>query len=218
MVLELNNITHRYGELDVLRDVSLSLNAGESAALTAPSGAGKSTLLQIAGLLDVPSSGEVLIDGQSAQSDTQRTQLRRHHVGFIYQFHHLLPEFTALENALMPLRIAGRISKGHEKHAAELLERVGLSGRAHHRPGELSGGERQRVAIVRALIHEPKLILADEPTGNLDETNAQAMFDLMLELVRSSGAALLVATHNNALAAKLDSHYQLHLGRLESVL
>lgn len=215
-MLQLENVSHRYGDLEVLHTVSLVLKAGETAALSGPSGSGKTTLLQIAGLLDTPSGGTVSIDGQHAKTDAERTHLRRHQLGFIYQFHHLLPEFSALENALMPLRIAGRTSRGHEAHAKALLAQVGLEQRIHHRPGELSGGERQRVAIVRALVHEPKLVLADEPTGNLDEMLAEDMFALFLQLAKDSGAAVLVATHNLALAGKLDAHYRLHLGQLET--
>jgi lipoprotein-releasing system ATP-binding protein len=216
-VLTLQNITHTYGDMRVLDKLSLTLNAGQAVALTGPSGSGKSTLLQIAGLLDAPSQGEVSVCGTPADTDRARTQLRRHEIGFVYQFHHLLPEFSALENIMMPLRIAGLASKGHAKHALDLLGEVGLSERAQHRPAELSGGERQRVAICRALIHEPSLILADEPTGNLDEANADTIFAMFLKLARESGAAILVATHNMALAAQLDMHYQLHLGRLEAV-
>ncbi len=215
IMLALKNITHTYGELRVLDDLSLSLNAGQAVALTGPSGSGKSTLLQIAGLLDAPKQGEVSVSGISATNDATRTQLRRHEIGFVYQFHHLLPEFSALENIMMPLQIAGTASKGHQKHALELLGEVGLADRAHHRPAELSGGERQRVAICRALIHEPSLILADEPTGNLDEANADAIFAIFLKLAQESGAAILVATHNMALAGQLDVHYRLHMGKLE---
>ena len=214
-MLALHNITHTYGDLRVLDNLSLSLSAGQAVALTGPSGSGKSTLLQIAGLLDAPSQGEVSLGGTLATNDATRTQLRRHEIGFVYQFHHLLPEFSAIENIMMPLRIAGLASKGHQKHALELLGEVGLADRAQHRPSELSGGERQRVAICRALIHEPSLILADEPTGNLDEANADAIFKMFLKLARESGAAILVATHNMALAGQLDMHYRLHLGRLE---
>ena len=158
-----------------------------------------------------------MINGQNAtaMNESQRTQLRRHEIGFIYQFHHLLPEFTAMENILMPLKIAGRISKGHQARAMEMLEAVGLANRATHYPSELSGGERQRVAILRALIHEPSLILADEPTGNLDESKADDVFAMLMKLSKDSGAAVLVATHNMELAGQLDKQYRLHLGKLE---
>lgn len=215
MILELKNITHRYGELEVLKDVSLAIRAGETVALTGASGSGKSTLLQIAGLLDTPSEGEVRICGEQATADGARTRLRRDLIGFVYQFHHLLPEFSALENALMPLHIAGRADSVARTRAMALLEKVGLASRAHHRPAELSGGERQRVAIVRSMIHAPKLILADEPTGNLDERNAQAIFELFIELAKQSGAAVLIATHNLSLSQQLSASYRLHLGRIE---
>ena len=215
MALELQNITHHYGELEVLKNVSLRIRAGETVALTGASGSGKSTLLQIAGLLDASSEGRVHICGEQATTDAARTRLRRNMIGFVYQFHHLLPEFSALENALMPLHIAGRADNAAREKAHALLEKVGLSNRAHHRPAELSGGERQRVAIVRSMIHAPKLILADEPTGNLDERNAQAIFEAFIDLAKQSGAAILIATHNPNLAQQLSATYHLHLGHIE---
>lgn len=219
MILELNHITHRYGEIDVLRDLSLSLAPGELVALTGPSGSGKTTLLQLAGLLERPTAGAVLLDGEdvSRAGDIRQTALRREHIGFIYQFHHLLAEFSALENVLMPLRIAGRADETARARAGELLARVGLGHRLNHRPGELSGGERQRVAICRALIHRPKLVLADEPTGNLDEAMAESVFGLFVELARASGVGLLFATHNPELARRTDRPLRLHHGKLEAM-
>lgn len=217
MVLTLQHITHRYGELEILRDVSLSVKEGERIALVGPSGSGKTTLLQLAGLLDTPTSGTIAIAGKetTSLSEEKSTLLRREAIGFVYQFHHLLPEFSALENVRMPLRIAGQQDK--DKRAQALLERVGLNERISHRPGELSGGERQRVAICRALIHSPKLVLADEPTGNLDEAKADEVFALLTELAKETGAGVVVATHNLELAAQLDVTYRLHLGRLEKI-
>ncbi len=194
------------GMLPVLKDASLSVAVGEMVALVAPSGAGKSTLLHIAGLLEHPDSGEVLINGEAASQlgDDGRTALRRRQIGFVYQFHHLLPEFSALENLVLPQMIAGLHKREAEKRALELLAYLRVDKRASHRPAELSGGEQQRVAIARAVINAPRLLLADEPTGNLDPNTAGHVFSALRTLVRESGLAALIATHNYALAAEMD--------------
>jgi lipoprotein-releasing system ATP-binding protein len=192
--------------LEVLRGASLEVAAGEAVALVGPSGAGKSTLLQIAGLLEKPDAGEVGIAGQACGrlSDVQRTALRRRRIGFVYQYHHLLPEFSALENVVLPQMIAGRSRKEAAERARRLLGHVGLSERLAHRPARLSGGEQQRVAIARALANRPLLLIADEPTGNLDQHTADQVFDLLLGLVRRGGLAALIATHNHELAGRMD--------------
>ncbi len=192
--------------LQVLRGVDLQVRAGEMVALLGPSGAGKSTLLHIAGLLERADSGEVMIAGGacSTLSDVRRTALRRRAVGFVYQFHHLLPEFSALENVVLPQMIDGVSRTAAAKRATELLTAVGLAERLHHRPARLSGGEQQRVAIVRAMANRPKLILADEPTGNLDPATAGGVFDMLARLVKATDLAALVATHNVELARRMD--------------
>jgi len=194
------------GALPVLNDANLSVAGGEMVALVAPSGAGKSTLLHIAGLLEHPDSGEVLINGEAASqlNDDGRTALRRRQIGFVYQFHHLLPEFSALENLVLPQMIAGLHRREAERRARELLAYLRIEPRAGHRPAELSGGEQQRVAIARAVVNAPRLLLADEPTGNLDPHTAKHVFDALRSLVRESGVAALIATHNHALAAEMD--------------
>ena len=218
--LELNDLYRHYREgearLDILTGASLTLYPGETVALIAPSGAGKSTLLHIAGLLERPDTGEVLIGGRatSQMGDEARTRLRRHAIGFIYQFHHLLPEFTALENAVIPQTIAGYSRRDATARAQELLDYLGLGARASHRPGELSGGEQQRVAIARAVANAPALLLADEPTGNLDPRTADHVFATLLALARGSGLAALIATHNLELAAQLDRRVTLRDGQL----
>ncbi|HLF58501.1 MAG TPA: ABC transporter ATP-binding protein [Alphaproteobacteria bacterium] len=206
-------------QIEVLRGASLEVNPGEIVALTGPSGSGKSTLLHIAGLLEHPQSGEVTIEGTpcSGLSDDKRTGLRRRCLGFVYQFHHLLPEFSALENVVLPQMIAGVTRKKAAARAAELLALVGLKDRAAHRPSELSGGEQQRVAIVRALANEPAVLLADEPTGNLDLHTADAVFAEILNLVRRTGIAALVATHNPELARRMDRTLRLEDGRIVAV-
>ncbi len=204
------------GEVVVLDGAELALAPGEIAALVAPSGAGKSTLLHIAGLLDTPSSGEVAILGQRAGhlDDASRTRLRRGTIGFVYQFHHLLPEFSALDNVVLPQSAAGRSRPAAKARAKDLLDLVGLSHRATHRPAELSGGEQQRVALCRALANEPRLLLADEPTGNLDPDTSARVFDVLLGLVRETGMAALIATHNPDLAARMDRTLRLANGRI----
>lgn len=205
--------------LVVLEDASLTVAPGEIVALIGPSGAGKSTLLQIAGLLERPDSGEVVVGGVAAGglNDWQRTRLRRDHLGFVYQYHHLLPEFSALENVMIPQRIAGRPKTLAAARARDLLGDLGLAPRAGHRPGQLSGGEQQRVAIARALANGPRLLLADEPTGNLDPATADRVFDSLLSLVRTEGLAALVATHNPELARRMDRCVTLTGGRLAEV-
>jgi lipoprotein-releasing system ATP-binding protein len=218
--LRLDRITRVYKqagrELVVFRDISLSLKRGEIAALVGQSGAGKSSLLHIAGLLEEPTEGEVFIEGQAVSHlpERARTEIRRETLGFVYQFHHLLPEFTALENVAMPRRIAG-FSRDHAaKEAKRLLAMVGLAERVDHRPSQLSGGEQQRVAIARALANSPRVLLADEPTGNLDPRTADGVFDVLISLVRSENLSALIATHNYALSDKMDRTLQLDKGAL----
>ena len=208
-VLNLSNITRDYasggGVLHVLNGANLSIAAGELVALVGPSGSGKSTLLHIAGLLDTPQTGSISIAGSDAStaSDATRTRLRNQHIGFIYQFHHLLPELTAAENVTMPQRIAGVKTAEASARAHDLLKRLGLAERAHHYPSQLSGGEQQRVAIARALANKPALILADEPTGNLDPATSDSVTELLLEMAREENVAALIATHNMTLAKRL---------------
>jgi lipoprotein-releasing system ATP-binding protein len=204
------------GALPVLLGVDLAVRAGEIVALVAPSGTGKSTLLHLAGLLEKPDGGHVLIDGRDAGAldDAGRTAIRRDKIGFVYQFHHLLPEFTALENVVLPQMIAGKSRKEAEARAAGLLAGFGLTSRARHYPGKLSGGEQQRVAIARALANAPRVLLADEPTGNLDVATAGVVFDELLHIVRDTGVAALVATHNPELAARMDRTVTLREGRV----
>ena len=220
-VLELTGIEKAYlkglpGEVVVLRGLDLSLARGEVAALVAPSGAGKSTLLHIAGLLDTADTGTVAIGGKvmTGLSDRARTAARRQDVGFIYQFHHLLPEFSAAENIVLPQLANGVARAKAEARAADLLARVGVAARAYHRPAALSGGEQQRVAFCRALANGPRLLLADEPTGNLDPATANQVFATLMELVRETGLSALIATHNMELAARMDRVLRLDAGHL----
>jgi len=219
-VLRLDSIkrTFRQGKnrLEVLRDINLQINAGEIVALVGPSGAGKSTLLHIAGLLEKPDSGEITIVGEACSrlNDDGRTRIRRQNMGFVYQYHHLLPEFSAFENITIPQIIAGRGRKDSKKRALEMLDWLGLSERTSHRPARLSGGEQQRVAIGRAIANGPKLLLADEPTGNLDPHTAGDVFDVLLKLARGAGLAALIATHNPELAKRMDRIVTLDDGQL----
>jgi len=203
-------------DLHVLTGADLEIRAGEIVALVAPSGAGKSTLLHVAGLLDRPDGGRVLIGGRDAGElpERDRTAIRRTEIGFVYQFHHLLPEFTALENVALPQLAAGKSRAEADAEAARLLALMGLAERSDHRPSELSGGEQQRVAICRAVANAPKLLLADEPTGNLDPATSDRVFDALLTLVRGEGLAALIATHNMDLAARMDRIVRLNAGRI----
>ena len=218
--LVLRSVTRVYrgdaGDLPVLRGADLTVQAGEIVALVAPSGAGKSTLLHVAGLLDRPDGGSVLIEGRDAGGlpDAARTAVRRDTIGFVYQFHHLLPEFSALENVVLPQMIAGVPRAAAQDRAAALLTAFGLASRLGHAPGKLSGGEQQRVAIARALANGPKLLLADEPTGNLDVATAESVFAELLAIVRDHGLAALIATHNPDLAARMDRTVTLRDGKL----
>ncbi len=204
------------GEVVVLRGASITVAAGEVVALVAPSGAGKSTLLQIAGLLDVADAGSVHYGARqmTGLNDRARTEARRGEVGFIYQFHHLLPEFSALENITLPQLAQGIPKPEAEARARDLLARVGVLARASHRPAALSGGEQQRVAFCRALANRPKLLLADEPTGNLDPANAAQVFDVLMQIVRETGLSALIATHNMDLAARMDRVVRLQNGQI----
>ncbi|WP_300299015.1 ABC transporter ATP-binding protein [Ferrovibrio sp.] len=221
-VLELQDIRRTFSQggetVEVLRGVDLSVKGGEIVALLGPSGSGKSTLLHIAGLLEQPSSGRIVIGGQdcSRMNDAERTLTRRLRIGFVYQYHHLLPEFSALENAAMPLRVRGEGAGAAEAKAAVLLTHLGLAHRLKHRPARLSGGEQQRVAIARAVVGKPDLLLADEPTGNLDEKTAETVFAELTDLARNNGIGALIATHNLELARRMDRVVTLHEGRLRA--
>jgi lipoprotein-releasing system ATP-binding protein len=216
--VSLQAVARRYRQgdatLEILRGVDLVLWPGQSVALIAPSGAGKSTLLHIAGLLEHADSGEIYINGAATAhlSDAERTQIRRSEIGFVYQFHHLLPEFSALENVMLPQMIRGHTRGEAQKRAGELLTYLGLKSRLTHRPAELSGGEQQRVAIARAVANAPRLLLADEPTGNLDPRTADHVFSTLEQLVRASGLAAIVATHNMELAERMDRRVTLKDG------
>lgn len=221
MVLELKGIKrtfHQGGKaLRVLRGTGLSVAAGEVVGLLGPSGSGKSTLLHIAGLLEKPDAGAVVIGGEKCGelSESDRTIIRRHGIGFVYQFHHLLPEFTALENVLLPQLIAERDEAEARERAADILSRLGLKKRLEHLPAELSGGEQQRVAIARALANDPALLLADEPTGNLDESTAKKVMDELIAAARDRGVGAVIATHNMTLAGRMDRCVHLHDGVLQ---
>ncbi|WP_417581418.1 ABC transporter ATP-binding protein [Pelagibacterium sp.] len=210
VLLELKNVQQTYGDgagaVHVLNGADLTIRRGEIVALIAPSGAGKSTLLHICGLLERPTGGDVDIDGERTAklADRQRTLLRRHLIGYVYQFHHLLPEFSALENVTMPQLIAGESQRDGDARSKQLLDAMGIGHRSTHRPAELSGGEQQRVAIARASANKPSLILADEPTGNLDPTTSDTVFSALAELIRQQNAGCIIATHNHDLARKAD--------------
>ena len=218
--MELRGVTRFFNQggrrLEVLREASVVVTNGEALGLTGPSGSGKSTMLHVAGLLERPSGGEVLIAGQESSNldDNARTSLRRHHLGFVYQFHHLFPEFSALENVMLPQIVARSERNAARIRARELLDRVGLSARLAHRPGQLSGGEQQRVAIARALANKPKILLADEPTGNLDPETASQIIDLLLRFVVEDGLAAIIATHNPQIADRLSRNLILRDGHL----
>ncbi|ARU93661.1 lipoprotein-releasing ABC transporter ATP-binding protein LolD [Tatumella citrea] len=220
LLLQCDQLCKRYQEgnlqTDVLRNVSFTLQPGEMTAIVGSSGSGKSTLLHLLGGLDSPTSGDVLFKGQSLNqmSSSAKAELRNRELGFIYQFHHLLPDFTALENVAMPLLIGKKNSSEALQRATEMLAAVGLEKRASHRPSELSGGERQRVAIARALVNRPSLVMADEPTGNLDARNADAIFQLLGELNQMQGTAFLVVTHDLALARRLNRQMEMRDGQL----
>ena len=220
-VLELASIKKSFSKgssnkIEVLKGIDLQLFPGEIVALVAPSGAGKSTLLQIAGLLDKPLSGKIFIDGQEIQnkSDNQLTMIRRREIGFVYQFHHLLPEFSSRENIDLPQLANGFPSKDAQRRSNELLDLVNLANRSNHRPAELSGGEQQRIAICRALANKPKIILADEPTGNLDQNTTLSVFESLLNIVKKTNLAALIATHNLDLAKRMDRVVELIDGKI----
>ena len=221
--LELRGVvrTFKQGDtrLQILRGADLAIAPGEIVALVAPSGTGKSTLLHLAGLLERPDAGQVIIGGQDAGAlpDAGRTAVRRDRIGFVYQAHHLLPEFSALENVVLPQLIAGRPRRVARERAMQLLGSFGLAPRARHLPGLLSGGEQQRVAVARALANAPGVLLADEPTGNLDVATSAVVFDELLRIVREQGVAALIATHNPELAARMDRRVTLHEGRVVAV-
>ncbi len=221
-VLECTNLSMVYtegpAEVSVLNDVELRVARGERVAIVGASGSGKSTLLHLLAGLELPTHGQVLVDGAdlSSLSDAQRGLLRNQKMGFVYQFHHLLPEFSAVENVAMPLLIRGESQVVAYKKASDVLSSIGLAERLEHRPVELSGGERQRCAIARALITEPAVVLADEPTGNLDESTANAVFDILLKLNEEVGTALIMVTHDSRLAARMDKIYRLEAGQLVS--
>ncbi|MGI9407373.1 MAG: ABC transporter ATP-binding protein [Hyphomicrobiaceae bacterium] len=222
-VIELRDLhrTYRQGErrIMVLQGAGASLLAGQSVALVGPSGSGKSSLLHIAGLLEKPDAGEVIIDGRDciALSDKERTAVRRTGIGFVYQFHHLLPEFSAAENVVIPQMIAGHARRDARREADAALAMLGLEGRETHRPGELSGGEQQRVAIARALANKPRVLLADEPTGNLDPETSERVFQQLMDIIRTTGVAALIATHNMELARRMDRVLVLEAGQLVEV-
>lgn len=223
-VLEVRGLTKRYrggdgGTITVLDDLALQVDRGEMVAIIGASGAGKSTLLHLLGALDRPTAGDVLIGERplAGMGDDEISALRNRTVGFVFQFHHLLREFSALENVMMPLRIGGRGEREADRRARALLDRVGLSGRIHHRPSELSGGEQQRTAVARALATDPSVLLADEPSGNLDHHNSEKLHDLFAELARELAVAMVVVTHNRSLAGRADRIYHLEDGRLTQV-
>lgn len=216
-IKEITRSFHQGDEtLEILHGISFDINPGEIVALVGHSGAGKSTLLQIAGLLEPPTTGQVIMSGRdtAGMSEDERTALRNQYVGFVYQFHHLLPEFSALENVMMPQLIGGVSIANAEVRAHDLLTKLGLSHRVDHRPKKLSGGEQQRVAIARALANSPKILLADEPTGNLDYATSDVVFAEMMQLVRDTGMSALIATHNPDLAKRMDRIIEIKAGKL----
>ena len=221
-ILELVDIHKQFQQtglepIKVFSNVNLSLNSGEMVGLFSPSGAGKTTLLQIAGLLDSPSSGKIIVEGKDSDSlsDFSKTNLRNRKIGFVYQFHHLLPEFSAMENVCLPQWCFGVPRRESEEKAQHLLDQVGLSDRRHHRPSELSGGEQQRVALCRALINDPKILLADEPTGNLDSETSELVFNLLVSLVKEKKLAALIVSHNIGIVKRMDRVVRLRTRTLE---
>jgi len=215
-MIELRNITKSFGNLQVLKGIDLDIARGEVVSIVGPSGAGKTTLLQIMGTLDTPDGGEIRVDGQQLNGMSQKAlaQFRNKHIGFVFQFHQLLPEFTALENVMIPAMIARRPQKETRQQAMQLLELMGLSGRADHKPGELSGGERQRVAVARALINKPSVILADEPSGSLDTQNKNELHQLFFDLRRQMGQTFVIVTHDEELARLTDRTIHLKDGEV----
>jgi lipoprotein-releasing system ATP-binding protein len=219
-IIELKSVERHYVQgprkLTILNGADFVLGKGEMVALVAPSGAGKSTLLHTAGLLEKPDAGDVILRGRACGrlSDDERTAIRRNHIGFVYQFHHLLPEFSALENIMMPQLVRGLNASEAKSRASQLLDYMKIGKRAHHRPSELSGGEQQRVAIARAVANAPLVLLADEPTGNLDPVTASYVFDALSALVRQSGLSALIATHNHELAGRMDRRVTLQEGKV----
>ncbi|CDZ55924.1 MULTISPECIES: ABC transporter ATP-binding protein [Neorhizobium] len=219
-VLQLSGVERHYGQgettLSILKGADFDLKTGEIVALVAPSGTGKSTLLHLAGLLEHPDAGEVFLAGHACNGlpDAERTAMRRNQIGFVYQFHHLLPEFSAVENIMMPQLIAGLSKAEAKERASQLLDYMRIGHRAEHRPSELSGGEQQRVAIARAVANAPRVLLADEPTGNLDPKTASYVFDALEALVRQSGLAALIATHNHDLASRMDRRVTIEGGKV----
>ncbi|WP_232842981.1 ABC transporter ATP-binding protein [Allopontixanthobacter confluentis] len=220
-IVKLTGLTRSFEQggvrIDVLRGIDLAIRPGEIVALVGPSGSGKSTLLQAVGLLEGGFGGSIEIAGTDATrlGSDGRTTLRRDHLGFVYQFHHLLPDFNARENVVLPQLVAGKSRAEADERASELLDALGLGARKEHRPSQLSGGEQQRVAVARALANRPELVLADEPTGNLDEKTSDKVLEQFLHLVREEGSAAIVATHNERLAARMDRIFRLHEGKLE---
>ena len=221
MILRAEHLAKSYatsaGPIQILDDIDLTMDAGEMVSVVGPSGCGKSTLLNILGTLDEPDAGELSIDGKtvSALTDAQLSQLRSRTIGFVFQFHHLLPEFTVLENLMIPQMIAGCEQEASRERAADLLRKVGLENRGHHRPNSISGGERQRVAVLRALANRPKLVLADEPTGNLDSENSRILMNMIQELVHDEGRSFLIVTHSETIAENCDRKFLLTSGELK---